>query len=89
MRISGFLYSRLFATVATCGLAMLHHASAQTSAPISLSQPTQSMADALRQVAAASQGGTTAQKLSVEPDKSKAISETALRPLTPEPSARK
>lgn len=54
MRISGFLYSRLFATVATCGWALLHNASAQTSAPISFSQPTQSMAEALRQVAAAS-----------------------------------
>lgn len=40
----------------------------------------------LRQAAIASQGGTTAQKLSVEPDKSKVMSETALpqRPLAAE-----
>lgn len=54
MRISRLLYSRLLIGAATGAMAMLPHAGAQTSAPISFSQPTQSMAEGLRQVAAAS-----------------------------------
>lgn len=49
-------------------------------------KPPSMLMTTLRQAAAASQGGTVSQKLAVEPDRSKAISETALptRTLTPE-----